>query len=50
MKLVHFSIRITPKLKRIISREAKGLEIGTSKRVRDVLEARYAYELLQVKR
>ncbi len=47
MQLIHFSIRVTPQLKRIISREAKALKIGTSKRVREVLESRYAYELTQ---
>lgn len=50
MKLVHFSIRVTPQLKRLIVKEAKVLGLGTSKRVRDILESRYAYELTLLKR
>ena len=49
MKLVHFSIRVTPQLKRILTRYAKRNGMGTSAFVRAHLESLYESEFRQAR-
>jgi hypothetical protein len=49
MKLVHFSIRVTPQLKRLIRRDAKDQQVGTSAVVRAILMETYAATTLSVR-
>ena len=49
MKLVHFSIRVTPQLKRLLTRYAKRTGLGTSAYVRAHLELLYVPEPKQAR-